>query len=157
LNSVSQLRTGFAPSPQRSSTGTSSRRTNSRRATFASTSNPVRSNRRDGSGTVPRSSNGAAYERSKNAGRSNSRRQVPPSPPRQASTARSHAPARPSSQSSNRAPTRSQPQASAPQRSASPPSAPQRNSAPSSRSENRATKPGSRAASRRSETRSKRR
>jgi hypothetical protein len=157
LNSVSQLRTGFAPSSQRSSTGTSSRRTNSRRATFASTSNPVRSNRRDGSGTVPRSSNGAAYERSKNAGRSNSRRQVPPSPPRQASTARSHAPARPSSQSSNRAPTRSQPQASAPQRSASPPSAPQRNSAPSSRSENRATKPGSRAASRRSESRSKRR
>jgi hypothetical protein len=162
LNSVSQLRTGFAPSPQRSSTGTSSRRTNSRRATFASTSNPVRSNRRDGSGTVPRSSNGAAYERSKNAGRSNSRRQVPPSPPRQASTARSHAPARPSSHSSNRAPTRTQsrpsaPPRSAPQRSASPPSAAQHNAAPSPRSESRATKPDSRASSRPSKTRSKRR
>jgi len=162
LNRGSQLRTGFAPSPQSSSTRTSNRRTNSRRTAFASTSNPVQSNRHDGSSTVPRSSNRAAYERSKNAGRSNSRRQVPPSPPRQASTARSHAPARPSSHSSNRAPTRTQsrpsaPPRSAPQRSASPPSAAQHNAARSPRSESRATKPDSRAASRPSKTRSKRR
>ena len=162
LNSGSQLRTGFAPSPQRSSTGSSNRRTNSRRTAFASTSNPARSNRRDSSGTAPRSSNRATHDRSKFEGRSNSRRQVPPSPPRQVSTARSHASARPSSHSSNRAPARSQPQPStpprsAPQRSASPPSAPQHNAAPSPRSESRATKPGSRAAGRRSESRSKRR
>ena len=172
LNSGSQLRTGFAPSPQRSSTGTSNRPTNSRRTAFASASNPVRSNRQDGSGTPPRSSNRAANDRSKYAGRSNARRQVPPSPPRQASTARNHAPARPSSHSASSAPTRSQPRPSAPprsapqrsasppsapQRSASPPSAPQRNAAPSPRSENRTTKPASRAASRRSESRSKRR
>ena len=157
LNSGSQLRTGFAPSPQRSSTGSSNRRTNSRRTAFASNSNPARSNRRDSSGTAPRSSNRATRDRSKFEGRSNSRRQVPPSPPRQVSTARNHASARPSSHSSNRAPARSQPQPSAPQRSASPPSAPQHNAAPSPRSESRATKPGSRAASRRSESRSKRR
>ena len=160
LNSGSQLRTGFAPSPQRSSTGSSNRRTNSRRTAFASNSNPARSNRRDSSGTAPRSSNRATHDRSKFAGRSNSRRQVPPSPPRQVSTARSHASARPSS--SNRAPTRTEsrpsaPTKSAPQRSASPPSAPQHNAAPSPRSESRATKPGSRAAGRRSESRSKRR
>ena len=157
LNSGSQLRTGFAPSPQRSSTGSSNRRTNSRRTAFASNSNPARSNRRDSSGTAPRSSNRATHDRSKFAGRSNSRRQVPPSPPRQVSTARSHASARPSSHSSNRAPTRTESRPSAPQRSASPPSAPQHNAAPSRRSESRATKPGSRAAGRRSESRLKRR
>ena len=157
LNSGSQLRTGFAPSPQRSSTGSSNRRTNSRRTAFASNSNPARSNRRDSSGTAPRSSNRATHDRSKFAGRSNSRRQVPPSPPRQVSTARSHASARPSSHSSNMAPTRTESRPSAPQRSASPPSAPQHNAAPSRRSESRATKPGSRAAGRRSESRLKRR
>ena len=157
LNSGSQLRTGFAPSPQRSSTGTSNRRTNSRRAAFASASNPVRANRHDGSVTPPRSSNGATYDRSKYAGRNNARRQVPPSPPRQASTARNHAPARPSSHSSNSAPTRSQPRPSAPPRSASPPSTSQRNAAPSPGSESRSTKSASRASSRRNESRSKRR
>ncbi len=124
LSRRSQLRTGFAASPRRSTAGTSNRRTDSRRVALASTNN--------------------------------SRRQVPVSPPRQANTARSHASARPSSHSSNRAPTRSQPPRSAPQRSASPPSAPQHNATPSPRSESRSTKPGSRAASRGSSSRSKR-
>ena len=161
LNSGSQLRTGFAPSPQRSSVRTSNRRTNSRRTAFAGTSNAVQSNRRDGSSIAPRSSNRAAYDRSNYAGRNDSRRQVPLSPARQTSTARNHASVRPSSHSSNRAPTRSQPRPSAPprsapQRSASPPSAPQHNAAPSPRSESRATKPSSHAANRRSNSRSKR-
>ncbi len=147
LNRRSAARTSFAASSRSSSAGTSIRRA--------------------GSTAAPRTATRAASDRSNYAAMNNSRRQVSPSPPRQARLPRNSNAVRPTNASSpQRSPARSQPQRSAPPRStpprsaparsAAPPSSPQRSAAPSPRSESRSSKANSRGSSKRSEGRSKR-
>jgi hypothetical protein len=126
LSRGSERRSSFAPSARTTTTASNNRRPSPRSLA------PSRSSDRT-------------------AGLSNPRRQVQPSPPRQAS--------RPTSQ---RPPTTTQPQRSAPTRSAPPPSAapsraPQQSSGGSRRSESRSSRSSSRGSSNRGESRSRQR